>query len=164
MGLLAPCFLLPVLLGCASVRPKPAIPKASPPAQIDQLNLLAIPFAVNFDQAPGPDGFVIKVYAGNGNQPKPIPNLKGTLEILMYDGFLKENNTNSATLRRTWKYSADQLKSVVTKTSIGTAYQLALQWNEAKPVGDKISIAARYTSPEGATIYSAPAVISVSSK
>src|SRR5438445_8721946 len=44
-------------LGCASVKPKTPRHDESPAASIDQINLLAVPVALNFDQAPGPDGF-----------------------------------------------------------------------------------------------------------
>ena len=151
---------LALTLGCASVKPKAPRHDESPAASIDQINLLAVPVALNFDQAPGLDGFVVKIYAGNRGRAKPVPILSGSVEVLMYDGVVREY-PKTVQPRRTWKYSAEELKSRLTKTSIGTGYQVAPQWGDAKPAGDKISVVARYTPPQGAAIYSAPSVIAV---
>src|SRR2546428_126067 len=62
---------LALALGCASVKPKAPRHDESPAASIDQINLLAVPVALNFDQAPGLDGFVVKIYAGNRSRAKP---------------------------------------------------------------------------------------------
>ncbi len=161
--LFAALLLLPPLLGCAFDKPKAsAREQDSSPGPIDQINLLAIPVALNFDQRPGPDGFVVKIYAGNRNRPMPVPILSGTVEILMFDGILRGGN--AAKPRRTWKYSSEELKTHLLKTSIGTCYQLAPQWGEAKPAGDKISVIAQYASPGGKTLSSAPSVIAVVAK
>ena len=163
LGGLFALILLLLPIGCASVKPKsPA--KDSAAATIDQINLLASPVALNFDDSAGPDGFVLKVYAGNRDRPKPVPILSGNLEVLMFDGIPKTNAPEAPAPRRTWKYSAEQLQTHSTRTSIGTGYQLSPQWGEAKPAGDKISVLVRYTSPSGVTIYSAPSVIAVTAK
>ncbi len=160
-GLLATLLLLSFIPGCASSKPK--IPrKETGPAKIVQIHLLAIPFAVNFDQVPGPDGFVVKVYAVDPSQPKPVAIPDGTLELLMFDGILKDNDPNISKPRRTWSFSVKDLNHFITKTSIGTGYQLAARWGDSKPKGDKISVIARYTSAGVTILYSAPSVISVS--
>src|SRR6185369_2066764 len=84
-------LLLGVGSGCVSdhkqgLQPRPAVSEGSAQSGIHELNLLAIPVALNFDQKPGPDGFIVKVYAGNRRQPKPLPIENGKLEIIMYDG------------------------------------------------------------------------------
>jgi len=95
--------LLGLIIGCASPKQKTPSPHANSEGPVDQLNMLAIPVALNFDQRPGPDGFVVKVYAGNRNRPRPVSILSGTLELLMYDGILKSPGLNTAKPRRTWK-------------------------------------------------------------
>ena len=156
--------LLGLIIGCASPKQKNPSPHANSEGPVDQLNMLAIPVALNFDQRPGPDGFVVKVYAGNRNRPRPVSILSGTLELLMYDGILKSPGLNTAKPRRTWKYTSEELQAHVLKSSIGICYQLAPQWGETKPLGEKISVVAHYTSPEGLSLYSAASVISVMAK
>jgi hypothetical protein len=106
----------------------------------------------------------VKVYAGNRSHPRPVSIRSGTLELLMYDGILKARSLNTAKPHRTWKYTSEELKEHILKTSIGICYQLAPQWGEAKPLGDKISVLAHYTSPEGLSLYSAASVIAVTAK
>ncbi len=152
---------LVLLLGCAGVKREKSAPKESGPAAIDQINLLAIPYAVDFDQVAGPDGFVVKVYGGSRNRPKPVPILAGSLELLMYEGIFRGADLNTSKPRHAWKYSAEQLKGYIGKTSIGPAYELAVRWGDAKPLTDRISVIARFISADGVTVYSAPSVISV---
>ena len=153
-----------MLTGCISNKPKPPPPEDNRPAPIDQINLLAVPVALDFDGLPGPDGFVVKVYAGNRTRPKPVPLVNGTLEVLMFDGLLEGRDTKTAEPHRRWTYSAEDLKAFAIKSSIGTGYQLAPRWEKAKPTTDKISILAHYTSPEGASVYSAASIIAVPAK
>jgi hypothetical protein len=133
-------------------------------ATIDELNLLAVPVALNFDNLPGLDGFVIKVYAGNRNRPKPVPIEAGKLELLMYDGILQRSDHGPISALRVWNFASDQLRRYQVKTSIGTGYELKLEWAEAKPKMDRITVLARYLPPAGKVIYSAPSVISVAGK
>lgn len=152
------------LTGCASdggKRTKVAPPVATSDDGITELNLLAIPIALNFDQFPGPDGFVVKIFAGNKNRPKPLLIERGTLEILMYDGILPATPQPS---RRAWTFPGNALRQYQLVTSIGSGYQFSLRWGDAKPQKDRISIVARYTTPEGLTVHSAPSVIAVTGK
>ncbi len=160
--------LLPFfLLGCMSGQKKKVqSTTAHEPAGtvITELNLLAMPVVVNFDGVPGPDGFVVKIYAGNRKHPKPIPIVTGTLDFLMYDGLLPRSDEASAKPRHTWSLKAEDLKRYEMTTSIGTGYQIDLRWGEGNPTGDKITAVARYTSVGGVMVYSAPSVIAVMMK
>ncbi len=93
--------------------------------------------------------------------PKALPIARGTLELLMYDGLLKLGGSESQKPLRTWSYTADELKDYAYKTVIGTSYGLTPLWGDAKPTENRITVIARYTSPEGVKISSAPSVISV---
>jgi hypothetical protein len=151
------------LSGCVSESKgkKPAaIPEAGSQS-IQEINVLAIPVALNFDERPGPDGFVIKVFASNRKRAKPLPIEKGSIEVLMFDGVPGMTEGASLQPKRIWSYSAEELKHFENTGSIGLAYQLAPLWGDAKPTGNNISVVVRYTAPSGATIASAPSVISV---
>jgi|GEM_PF-627654 len=158
-------LILLVSAGCTSGR------KASEPAMdrstgdsITELNLLASPVALNLDGVPGPDGFVLKVYPGNAQRPKPLPITAGGLEILMFDGILQETDFATTQPRRVWRYTTSDLKRYEVKTSIGTGYHIDPRWGDAKPARDKVTILSRYMSPQGKAVYSAPSVISVTVK
>ena len=128
---------------------------------ITEINLLAIPVALNFDDKPGPDGFVIKVFANSRKRPKTQPIESGTIDVLMFDGVPGGPDSASLQPLRIWSYSAQELKSFEVHGSIGTGYQLAPRWGDAKPTGNSISVVVRYTARSGASIASAPSVISV---
>jgi len=126
---------------------------------VDQVYLMAMPLALNLDQAPGGDGFQVKVYAVSRNQPKPLPILEGSIEILMYDGVL-QGKTESAPLKA-WKYSAADLQPHAMKSLVGTGYAFTLKWEDAVPKQRKITVIARYVSSSGTGIASAPSSIAV---
>src|SRR5262249_30873792 len=126
-----------------------------------EVNLLAIPVALNFDQKPGPDGFVIKVYATNRKRPKALPINRGKIDVLMFDGVPGVTEGASLQPRRTWTYTAEELKTFEIQGAIGTGYQLAPQWGDTVPAGNQISVVVRYSPPEGRPVTSAPSVIAV---
>jgi hypothetical protein len=128
---------------------------------IDEINLLAAPVALNFDQTPGPDGFIVKVYAASARQPKPVPIESGKIEVMMFDGSPDLHGAGLGRPLRVWNFTAEDLKPFEIHTSIGIGYQLAPLWGDAKPTGNKVSVIVRYTSPKGATITSAPSIIGV---
>jgi hypothetical protein len=166
LRMIARCLFLVPLLGCVSGRDKerPLAASTLAPSAISELNLLAIPVALDLDGVPGADGFVLKVYAGNRRRPKPIPIESGTLEIFMFEGILPSSGKEASKPRRTWTYTAEELKNSVVTTSIGIGYQIAPVWDTAKPAGDKITVVARYTPQGGAPILSAPSVISLTAQ
>jgi hypothetical protein len=128
-------------------------------APIQEINLLAVPVALNLDEKPGPDGFAIKIYAGNRNRPKPFPIEDGKIDILMFDGIPGVTENASPKPRRVWTYTAEELKPFEIQTSIGIGYQVAERWGDAKPVNGQIAVVVRYSPPQGRPITSAPSVI-----
>jgi hypothetical protein len=129
--------------------------------EIQQINLLAVPVALNFDQSPGPDGFVVKVYASNSKSAKSVPIENGKIDLLMFDGVPESAANAPLKPLRVWSFTAEELKPFEIHTSIGTGYQLAPVWGPAKPGANNISVVARYTTSTGRNVYSAPSVISV---
>ncbi len=153
-------------LGCASTKPRPsaAQPEASSIAKVDELNLVAMPVAVNFDAVPGPDGIVIKVFPVDDSQPKPGAIKSGSLEVLMFDGYFDAAKLAASQYRHLWSFTANQLKPYEFTSTIGTGYNLTLPWGNDRPREDKISVVVRYRSPQGKLIYSAPSAITVNTQ
>jgi len=152
--------------GCVS-ESKP--PKRTGTAQIrggdiEEINVLAVPVALSFDQAPGPDGFVVKIYASARKRPKPVPIENGKLELVMYDGMVGLMGPGSSQPLRVWTFTAQDLKAFEFHSTIGTGYQLAPLWGNDQPTSGKITILVRYIPPKGNPISSAPSIISTSVK
>lgn len=126
---------------------------------IDALHLLTIPVAVNFDGAPGADGFAIKVYASRANEPKPIPIPNGSIEILMFDGIISSSEMKETKPLRNWTFEGPALRDRQYRTSIGVGYQFALAWGDARPTQERITVLVRYRAPDGRVISSLPSSI-----
>jgi hypothetical protein len=133
-------------------------------ADIRELHLFGVPVAINLDQVPGPDGFAIRVYAGNGRAASGQRIDRGRLEVLLFDGGLSETDRQSATPLRTWTYDPAKLKEHAAHSSIGWGYRFAPQWGDARPTRDRITVVVRYVSPSGTVVSSAPSVISMALK
>jgi hypothetical protein len=128
---------------------------------IDAIHLLTIPVAVNFDGAPGADGFAIKVYGSRANEPKPVPIPRGVIEILMFDGVVRSAELAELRPLRTWAFEGPVLRDRQYRTSIGVGYQFALAWGDAQPSQERITVLVRYRAPDGRVIPSLPSSISV---
>ena len=77
---------------------------------------------------------------------------------MMYDGVPMAVAGAPPQPLRVWKYSAAELKRFVTEGSIGTSYQIAQRWGDARPASNRISVVVRYTTAAGGSILSAPSV------
>lgn len=152
-------------LGCVSTKPKPAeTPSPTVSSKVDEVNLVAMPVAVNLDAVPGPDGIVIKVFAVDERQAKPGAIESGTLEVLMFDGSFDAARLAANQYRHLWSFTANQLKPYEFTSTIGTGYNLTLPWGNDRPREDRISVVVRYRSPQGKLIYSAPSAITVNTQ
>ncbi len=161
---LAAVLLLATATGCVSEprqsKPAPRVTDSGD-APIQEIDVLALPVALNLDQKPGPDGFLIKVFATNRKKPKAIAIDEGKIEVFMFDGVLGITQPVTSEPKQTWTYSAKDLKLYEIRSSVGIGYQLSPTWGDAKPAGSKITVGVRYTPPNGRFINSAPSVISV---
>jgi hypothetical protein len=126
---------------------------------LDQLHLLSVPIAVNFDNAPGADGFAIKVYASRQDVPKPVAISNGSVEILMFDGVVRAGELNKVQPLRTWSFDTAALRARQYRTSIGVGYQFAISWGDAKPTAGHITVLARYRAADGRSLTSLPSSI-----
>ncbi|MBM3837734.1 MAG: hypothetical protein FJ398_07175 [Verrucomicrobia bacterium] len=120
-----------------------------------------MPVPLNLDAAPGVDGFAIQVYAVNRRHLKAQPIQDGTLDVLMYDGLVKDLRRDNQSFRHVWSFAADELKRFAFDTAIGVSYRLTLNWGTDKPRDDKITLIVRYRPSQGASIYSAPSSIAI---
>jgi hypothetical protein len=166
LGPLACALALAVGLGCVTEgkRPRPVPDAETGGGPIEEINLLAVPVALNLDQTPGLDGFVLKIYATTRKRAKPIPIEEGKVEVLMFDGMVGLTGTGSRKPLHIWTFTAVDLRSFEIHGSIGTGYQLAPLWGDDKPTGGKFTIFVRYTPPKGNPLVSAPSIISASVK
>ena len=163
----APRFIIALfclaLAGCATAkRESPAQPRTQ--NAIDELNVVAMPVALNLDAAPGVDGFAIQVYAVDRTRPKTQPIRDGSLDILMYDGLVKEIISDTSQYRHVWSFTANQLKPHAATSAIGASYRFTLNWGADNPRDDKITLIVRYRPDQGQAVYSAPSAIAVPGK
>lgn len=131
---------------------------------IDELHLFTVPVALNLDREPGPDGFEIKVYASAAERAKGLPIVKGSLEVVMYDGVVGAGSLDAAKPLHTWTYQAAQLKPFASTSSLGVGYRMAIRWGKDSPKGSSITIVVRHVLPKRETIYSSPSVIAVEAR
>ena len=153
-----------MLTACVSDRPAPGRRPSSGRGPVRQLHLWTGPTALNLDQAPGADGFAIRVYASSAKSAATVAIANGTLEILMFDGALKEEPPEGTKPLRVWTYSASELKPYTQRGAVGVLYMLTLPWGDSKPTQERITVMARFHPEKGAPIDSGPSTISVAVK
>jgi hypothetical protein len=153
---LGTCLLL-VLLPCGGCKSSPL---RSSSGQIVELNLMTVPVALDLDGRPGPDGISVKLYASAKENPKPVRLREGALELLLFDGAFRRQAAPPPVLRQ-FKFSADELRANEFTARIGTGYQFFLRWGTNVPTQRIMSVAARYTPPEGQVVLSRPNSITV---
>ena len=149
--------------GCVTSGPqaRPAPKEPSSKARVDELDLVAMPVAVNLESKLGLNGIQVKIYAGDLRRPKTQPITEGTLEILMFEGLVGDSFDQTNRCRHLWSFPARDLLTSALTTSVGTGYLFPLAWGKDRPRADKITVVARYLPPQGPVIYSAPSYISI---
>jgi hypothetical protein len=127
------------------------------------LNVITAPVALNMDNAPGPDGFSVRVFATDPTHPKPVRIQDGQLEVIMFDGTFY-GRTNVPPPLRVWTFPAMDLRQYEFTARIGTGYNFNLLWGTNVPTKRMISIAARYTAPDNHVVTSRPSSVAVVAK
>jgi hypothetical protein len=146
-----------VLSGCFTSVPVKAPPEgAARSSSINGLSLLTMPMAISIHSHSGVDGVAVKIFASSPGQTKSQPIQAGTLDILMFDGIVKEPQTTNGSARHVWSFAASQLAAYKISTAVGAAYTFALSWDNDAPAGDKITLFAHYRPPQGPPVFSAP--------
>ena len=152
--------LLCCLSGCSSSRTAP-LRTQSPPAAIERLNMICRAVTVDFDTIPGPDGIGVTLYASNREAPKTVKIAAGTVQILLFDGILKDSEIASTPPLWVWTFTAEDLKRLSFSGSIGICYPLRLRWGDARPTQNRMTVVARYTPPTGPVLQTQPSIISM---
>jgi len=125
--------------------------------------MLAVPIALNLDSLPGPDSVAVKIYAGNLREAKPVPITSGVIELLMFDGVLRNSNSTPRALH-TSTITADQLKRYQFNASNVIDYELTASSTTNKPAAAKATLISRYVPESGPAVYSAPSTISLTAQ
>ncbi len=148
-------------VGCRTEIPGRPKAKAFNPSKgpVNSIRLFTLPVLFNLDGEPGPDAFKARVYAIRDSAPKPVPITDGTLEIIFYDGVSNRNQQVSP--RQSWSFSGTDLDRYRIQTSIGFSYDFTLEIDKSKPLPGKVSIEAKFTPLDGASIFAKPVSISV---
>ena len=126
---------------------------------INSIRLFTSPVLFNLDEKPGPDAFKARVYAIRGSDPKPVPFTQGTLEVIIFDE--ASNRDQQDPPRQVWSFSGADLNRYRLQTSIGFHYDFTLEIDKSKPLPSKVPIGAKFTPPDGASIFARPVSISV---
>jgi len=157
--LLAAALLSLVLcaLGCSTPDRPPQRSATARPAGLVEVNLITIPVALNLDPAPGLDSISVKLFFNDATHPKPVPFREGTLEVFLLDGLPRAEPKPL----RVSNFDVAGLAPYDFTASLGTGYDLVLAWETARPTQRMVTVLARYTSPAGHTIQSAPSSINV---
>ena len=130
-----------------------------------ELNLLQMPYALDLDKDLIPDAIAIQVFAVKPGKAKGSDIVHGELEITLFDGFRKgEQTDDSLRIIKRQTYTAEDLKPFAQKSLLGVSYHLLLRWDkENAPKEGKVTLRARYTDPQGGVLYSSDNVVPVGS-
>ncbi len=146
------------IAGCVQENPNRP---PEPVAEIDHIDLMAPPVAMNLDSAPGLDGVVVQVFTYQLNE-DPEQLVSGTMELMLY---AHAGPADMETVRklvteppfRKWAYKADQLPRHRFRHALGLwGYRFTLDWGENAPETKRVLVIARYESPSGKVLYSKP--------
>ena len=149
--------------GCQSSAPnseqKRTIAVKTETGPVHSIRLLTSPVLFNLDEQPGPDGLKARIYALRNLTPKAVPISEGILEVIIYDG--DSNRKQKDTPRQVWSYSGAVLDRQMIQTSIGYGYDFTLIIDKTTPLPSKLSVMARLTQNDGASISAKPVSISI---
>jgi hypothetical protein len=144
---------------------RPGRPSAAPPNPVDTvvaIDLWLPPAAVNWDADPAPDGVWAHVFLYQASHPEPVL-VKGTLEFLMYEGRVARASVAEAKPLRVWSFTSQELATREVRGMVGWGYAVQLGWGRQMPRVAAVSFAARYVSPAGPVVYSAPIALALPS-
>lgn len=140
--------------GCDFNAPTPPSKSHTPPepvGHVDRVSIFAMPTAVNLDEIPGPDGIRIQVYFYRVDQDMPV-TVKGTVEVLMYEGQLRAGDLLKSRPFFTWGLTPGSMVQNLYRSAYGWHYAFDLRWDRP-PQSSNVTIIARYTAPGEAPIY-----------
>jgi len=148
--------------GCGQAPAHRRLARPPKPVQtVDKVTILTLPAAVNLDDEPGPDGIRIKAMLFQKSNPRPV-TVAGQLDFLLYDRKVSIGELYTERPFHVWSFPAEKLSPYLTRNIVGWGYAMELRWGKHGPKGAVISVAARYTPPDGPAVYSSPVVLSIS--
>ncbi|MBM3875530.1 MAG: hypothetical protein FJ386_02275 [Verrucomicrobia bacterium] len=153
-GLFVCAFLCAWLAGCATGG-------GARSGESLALHLLHSPAAINLDDDPGPDGFALRVFATTARSSKGSVLPAGDLEILMFDGAIREGAPLPSKPRKLWTFSAADLRAHQSQSTLGTAYEFLLRWGADKPAGGRITLLARHRDRQNRLTHSTTSILAV---
>ena len=171
-SLIMSCVVCMVLSGCETIssnsgkgQPAAAVYTETPHRTSDfaELNLLQMPYALDLDKDLIPDAIAIQVFAVKPGKAKGSDIVHGELEITLFDGFRKgEQTDDSLRIIKQQIYTAEDLKPFAQKSLLGVSYHLLIRWSkEEAPKEGKVTLRGRYTDPQGGVLYSSDNIVPV---
>jgi len=149
--------------GCGTESGRGTVPLAppSPVERVDALELWASPpAAVNWDDAPGPDGVQVRLYLFQAARPQPVL-VKGTIEFRLYAGRVNRSGDPGSEPLKVWTFAGEDLAVRRFRSFVGWGYAARLGWGGEKPNAPVVSVQAVYRLPEGGEVASAPASVAM---
>lgn len=165
------CMVCVVLSGCETTssnngkgQTAAAVNTETPHRTSDfaELNLLQMPYALDLDKDLIADAIAIQVFAVKPGKAKGSDIVHGELEITLFDGFRKGEQTDPLRIIGQWTYTAKDLKPFAQTSLLGVSYHLLLRWDkENAPQEGKVTLRARYTDSQGGVLYSSDNIVPV---
>jgi len=127
-----------------------------PVDRFDEIGLrLMLPAPANWDDRPGPDGFQVQINFFQIDEPLSV-TVKGSLELVLYEGHVPAPRLASAKPIHTWPFSGVELAGFAGKSAFGWGYAMRLAWHDRPPEGKVATLIARYRSRDGNVKISSP--------
>ncbi len=152
------------LAGCAGpqqqdVRPGSATPPR-PVADVDVVDLQAMPTAMNWDDVSGPDGLQARVFLFRQDRAQPVVG-EGRLVFSMFEGRVPVTALAVAEPAERWAFEGDALRARLGRNIVGWGYAFVLPWRRVPPSA-AVTLVAHYEPPGGGRpVRSAPLTVAV---
>lgn len=134
----------------------PVAPTVNPLPRVDKMELESFPSAVNLDEKPGPDGVTLKLRLYSLDTPLAFALTQGDMEIVLYEGSIREQEIGSAKPFHIWRFSAKQMSQSGRKSIVGWHYAMSLNWGDNVPTTSTVTLVARIPRPNSTPIYALP--------
>lgn len=103
-------------------------------------------------------GFAAKLYLFNQGMSQTL-HAEGTLLVSLYDN-TQAGQQNPAP-KETWEIDAENLAKLLTRDTLGCAYNLWLPWSTISPQVNMVTLSIEYRAADGRIIYGAPTTFPV---
>lgn len=145
------------LAGCED--PKALNNPPKPVDRVDQITVMAVPpAAVNWDAKPGADGVQIMLFFFRSDKAVLV---NGTVEFLLYEGPVARREVLSREPFYVWRFTSEELARYQGRGRGIWGYARRLPWGPKAPESGSVTLVARYTSPTGGEVYSAPTTVAM---